>query len=346
VEEQVLRQRYDGLVAHYERLGSNVRDALVQLMAEARIDTLAVTYRVKEFASFRDKVARKQYGDAFRQTGDLCGVRIIAFYPSDTDRIAELIRDEFDVAESVDKTTELGFDRFGYRSSHYVASLKREWLGAPSFRGLDGLLVEIQVRTILMHAWANLSHALSYKSPEQVPELFQRRIFQLSALFELADQEFDRLRAEKLTYQKEAQVVVAAGLSEFDAAQPLNIDTLQAFLDFHFPDREVSAVQTEDLLEEMIRVGATLSGLQRGSSLLETSLAEMESETFEGSAHKGSRWAQVGIARHILDVTHDPYWETRRDRLPPYMERPVVRKRLELASRDANSTDLGGLTSR
>lgn len=98
---------------------------------------------------------------------------------------------------SEDKVDNLEPDKFGYRSHHFVVTLRHEWLNVPNYRGLEGIKAEIQVRTILMHAWADISHKLSYKKKEHIPELFQRNLFQLSALFEIADDRFEMLRAER-----------------------------------------------------------------------------------------------------------------------------------------------------
>src|SRR5207302_1889866 len=86
-------------------------------------------------------------------------------------------------------------DQFGYQSDHYIMSLrsgraeKREWAK------FAGLKAEIQVRTALQHAWAAVDHKLNYK-PERETDRPQigRGLSRLAAMFELADEEFSRLR--------------------------------------------------------------------------------------------------------------------------------------------------------
>jgi hypothetical protein len=65
------------------------------------------------------------------------------------------------------------------------------------------LKFEIQVRSILQHAWAEIEHDLEYKSREAVPRQIRRRFARLSGLLELADAEFVRLRNEIESYQQE-----------------------------------------------------------------------------------------------------------------------------------------------
>jgi putative GTP pyrophosphokinase len=159
-----------------------------------------------------------------------------------------------------------------------------------------------------MHAWASLSHQLSYKVENEIPLQFRRQVFQLSALFELADQEFDRLRAQKTSYHQQLIEGARTNSQGFDSSQPLNIDSLQAFLDFNFPDRDGSQKMTKDLLEDLLKNDVDLADLTRGLATTSKVLPRQERGEF-GSP--GNHWAQVGIARHILDLTHDGWWRWR-----------------------------------
>jgi hypothetical protein len=220
------------------------------------------------------------------------------------------------VRQRIQKVDELHADQFGYRSNHYIVTLRESWLGAPNYRGLEAVRAEIQVRTILMHAWANISHNLQYKAVEQVPEQFRRRIFQLSALFELSDQEFDRLRSEKQRFRRELADQAASG-SGFDDSQPLNVDSLQAYLDYYFPGRESSSEHTLDLLAELQSIGISLADISGAYRAVEPFLERNEREEFaEDDEWKGGSWAQVGVVRHVLDLASDKYWAYRRGQLP------------------------------
>lgn len=189
------RQTYDLLRPRLIRPGSSVKVALDQMLSEEEVHVLSIDWRVKEFASFEAKISKKGYADPFAEIDDLCGVRVIAYYPSDLSHIGDIIRREFGVLASIDKIDELGVNEFGYRSNHYVVLLPEHWRDAPVYRGLLGLRVEIQVRTVLSHAWANLSHQLTYKAKDDPPTPLRRSISQLSAMFEWAYEQFDRLRA-------------------------------------------------------------------------------------------------------------------------------------------------------
>ena len=67
-------------------------------------------------------------------------------------------------------------------------------MGLTEWEAFANIKAEIQVRTILQHAWAAIDHELTYKKTEEAPKNLRRRLFRLSALLELADDEFSNLR--------------------------------------------------------------------------------------------------------------------------------------------------------
>ena len=138
----------------------------------------------------------------------MVGVRIICHYVEDIDVVADMISQEFrvDPVLSVDKRTALAPDQFGYLSSHYIVTLGTSRRRLPEWKMFACINAEIQIRTILQHAWAAINHKLTYKTSQDVPSEVMRETFRLSALLELADQEFARLRdriaAVRASYDK------------------------------------------------------------------------------------------------------------------------------------------------
>ena len=65
-------------------------------------------------------------------------------------------------------------DRFGYRSDHYIVR-------TPADERFAGLSAEIQVRTVMQHAWAAVDHRIRYKA-DDLPRDLSRRLFRLNAL--------------------------------------------------------------------------------------------------------------------------------------------------------------------
>lgn len=305
-QEQVI-QIFKECEPNYKKLASNLREALKCLLDENKIAYLDVYDRVKDINSFVDKISRKNYQDPFKDIEDICGLRIVCYYPNDVTKIKNIIYDEFVVHESQDKGDLLEPDKFGYRSYHIIIEVKREWLKAPNFRGLGGLKAELQIRTILMHAWADVSHKLSYKKKEHIPPIFQRKLFQLSALFEIADDRFETLRKEREEYKN----TLFNAKGEFDINQELNLDSLSAFLDYYFIDKMHEDKSNAQLLDELIKYKVSLNDLFLSYIKIKDKLPEIEQEVM---GKRKIKWSQTGVVRHILCLTNDPYWIDERRR--------------------------------
>lgn len=246
------KEKYSDLYSIYDRLGKTVQSDIKKLLEDEYIDVLSVNYRIKDFDSFWDKIRRNSYDDPFNEIEDICGLRIVCYYISDLDKIEDVIKKEFNVLEIEDKSELCNDDEFKYLSIHFIVKLKKVWLNIPSYRDLGELNIEIQVRTILQHAWADISHKLAYKKKEQVPRQFMRKLYSLSAILENADEQFDSLRESKEEYTLKISGTPLEN-GTFDLNQELNLDSLQAFLDFYFPNRTKKIQYTQELLDELLK---------------------------------------------------------------------------------------------
>jgi hypothetical protein len=182
------------------------------------------------------------------------------YYPADVDRVASILSKEFDVVESSDKGEELDADQFGYRSHHLLVSIKKQWTETPNYKGLEHLPVEIQIRTVLMHAWAEIEHKLQYKNKDQVPRALQRRLFMLSAKFEEADGQFQDLQSAIRDYRSEI-ATAAAKAGSFDENLELNLDTFKEFLKFFYPSSASHGAMAASTFQEIQERGVSLAQL-------------------------------------------------------------------------------------
>lgn len=191
---------YESLRPTYVLFVDSLRALLSQLLGAAGIDYVAIEGRAKTIDSFKEKAQRegKNYQDPSHDITDLAGIRIIAYHVRDLDAIASLLREDFDIDDvhSIDKTESLEPDRFGYLSRHYVVTLNEPRRNLRENGAFRDLCAEIQVRTVLQHAWAAIDHKLRYKTSSDIPRPFRRRLFRVSALLEAADDEFAALRSE------------------------------------------------------------------------------------------------------------------------------------------------------
>ncbi len=203
---------YRDVAPSYEALGGVVSTTLSSLLKAKKIDFLAVSHRTKTLESVIEKMGRKEYSDLADLT-DISGVRVIAYIESDLSRISSIVREAFQVHsdKSVDKSEELSSDKFGYRSVHYICELGATRTALPELAPYKGLQFEIQLRTVLQHAWAEIEHDRSYKFSGDLPSPIRRRLNLLAGVLELADREFASLAHEVDAYSKEIKKIAKTG---------------------------------------------------------------------------------------------------------------------------------------
>lgn len=132
-----------------------------------------VTHRAKRPDRLKEKLEKrnkeKQYktvDSIYKDIVDLAGVRIAIYFPGDREEIDNFITKNFFVHSKKEFPGEAipsYAKRFsGYWAYHYRVSLKPELLVDSNKRYTDAI-VEIQVASVLMHAWAEVEHDLVYK---------------------------------------------------------------------------------------------------------------------------------------------------------------------------------------
>lgn len=213
----------------YEQFTGEI-DFLVRKLLGQRDIRATLENRTKSVRSFEQKIARpgKAYTNPLKEVTDLSGIRIITTTLADVKNVADLIAAEFtiDAARSVNKADGLAPNEFGYLSQHFIVGIPDQRLAMSEWKTFNGLTAEIQVRTELQHAWSAVQHPLDYKAPSDVPSLLRRRLFRLSALFELADQELDAIVRDAEELRSEYAIDTP---KQFDGIE-INLDALKAYL--------------------------------------------------------------------------------------------------------------------
>ena len=216
-----------------------VKATLEKVFKKSGLIVAAIESRVKTEESLAGKLELKgsKYASLADIT-DIVGVRVITFYIDDVDKVASAVERLFKVdwENSVDKRKIHEIDSFGYMSLHYICSMD----GFP-YR------FEIQMRTVLQHAWANMNHDTGYKSGVEVPREYLRNLSRLAGVLELADEQFSRIRTELTDYRRRVQALVASGkLGEV----PLDGDTFRSYLElnpFQALNRKIAAVNQAEI---------------------------------------------------------------------------------------------------
>lgn len=198
MNDRAINEWLKTVIPKHQTLTKTVVNIVESLLDANAIDYLAVTGRTKTDESIKEKIKRKSYSKPDMQMTDLSGIRIIAYFESDVERISEIIEQSFHVdnANSLSKDNMLATDQIGYRSIHYVCDLGGNRCSLPEFSSLAGLKFEFQIRTVLQHAWAELAHDRNYKFTGKLPREIERKLFLYAGMLEIADKGFDEISKE------------------------------------------------------------------------------------------------------------------------------------------------------
>ena len=214
LHSQELLAQYESLLPVYSQMEEVIPRKLNEVFADAGIIIASLEHRIKTKGSLTGKLKLKgsKYKDIYDIT-DLVGVRVITFYIDDVDKVASIVERLFDVdwENSIDKRKAHEIDSFGYLSLHYICWIPESLYVNPDFPQLNQIRFEVQMRTILQHAWSNMNHDTGYKSGVEIPTIYMRNMSRLAGMLELIDDEFSRIRREITDYRRNVQNLVASG---------------------------------------------------------------------------------------------------------------------------------------
>ena len=164
-------KEFYGEVDVYEKVKRNIHKQLETKLNDSGVMAL-VTSRVKDAGRLKEKLVvrdlDKKYQtkeDIYSDIVDLIGLRVALYFPNDINRVESLIKSEFSVTKTKtfpeNRTPNSTYkNRFeGYSARHYRICYVQE---GKQYR------IEIQVASLLMHAWAEVEHDLSYKQKKGI----------------------------------------------------------------------------------------------------------------------------------------------------------------------------------
>ena len=191
------KENLSQLITKHSLFTPLIKELIKSLLISEKIKFHVVEHRTKELNSLDNKLTRKKISDLENVT-DISGLRVILYYQDDIDKVDLLLKRNFIIDEenSVDKSEILNSNEFGYLSIHYIVQLNESRNKLPEWNAFSKLKAEIQIRTVLQHSWASISHELSYKKRYEIPKELERKLFRLAGLFELADEQFLIIRDE------------------------------------------------------------------------------------------------------------------------------------------------------
>ncbi len=226
----------------YENFSDKMNILIKELLEQENISYHSIENRVKEKNSLEKKIDGKNKYQNLSEITDIVGCRIISYFEIDVEKIVALLFKEFKIDEvnSIDKKKILDPDRFGYLSYHIICSINDERAQLREYKNYKDLKFEIQVRTILQHAWAEIEHDIGYKSNIAVPREFRRKFSRIASILEIADDEFSRLKLDIHNY---VETISKQGFENTD----INAESLKLFIEKSSDLEEIETYVIETL---------------------------------------------------------------------------------------------------
>lgn len=179
----------------YKSLAKKVEKILEDIISKRKIPIQDIQSREKALKTFEEKIRDGVHYNP-KDMQDLAGVRVICYTKTDVDAVCRVIDDNFEVDDKklIDRSKELGTTQMGYASFNFVATFTKERIDSSEELGdYSSKKFEIQVRTVLQHAWAEIGHDDLYKNVDKLSEETQRRFYLVSSILESADNELETL---------------------------------------------------------------------------------------------------------------------------------------------------------
>lgn len=163
-------KQYNKEFDYYQKLSQIIASKIEDQLFKRGIKAI-VTHRAKRPDRLKDKLVKrneekkyKTVEDIYSDIVDLAGIRVSLYFPSEREIIDEVINDLFHVVKTKKFPNEAHTPKYekrfsGYWATHYRVKLKEESL---TKRYLE-TVAEIQVASVLMHAWSEVEHDLVYK---------------------------------------------------------------------------------------------------------------------------------------------------------------------------------------
>ena len=191
----------------YSKLTDSVKKIIEDVFHKKNVYYISIESRTKKEKNISEKIRRKGYLNPKIQMMDISGIRIIVDIESQLEAITKVVSETFhvDTANSGSKENLLAVNQIGYRSTHYVCKLGEDRLKLTENEDFINLPFEIQIRTMLQHTWASITHDRSYKFDSILPKEIQRAVFLYAGLLEIADNGFSRIVNQIEEYAEKAK---------------------------------------------------------------------------------------------------------------------------------------------
>lgn len=202
-KETELIAKWDCAKAYHLAWGRHVRDQVITHLAPL-ISPTTVGYflktvvepRLKDDAKLVEKAyyRGKGYSDPFNDMTDKVGIRFVVLLGSDIEQVVKAVEAVSGWTSSKDRDYEREQKKnpieFGYAAVHFVVSPTSQ-IDVSGLKIPAGTTCEVQIKTLLQHAYAELTHDTIYKPQIDATPIMQRNAAKAMALLEATNDYFE-----------------------------------------------------------------------------------------------------------------------------------------------------------
>lgn len=204
MNEKEFLQRWHSEQAMYKAWGEYIVEFISLTLVDSQQKDLnkflkiPASSRVKEDDSLIDKAfyRDKNYDNPYEDIEDKVGARFVVMLVSEVDDICEIVEEASRNKKwNAVKCRDFNEERknspmlFTYQSHHFIIKSNRDFI----YKEIcieNGTSCEVQVRSLLQHAYAELTHEVTYKKKTSIDPDISRTIAKTMAFIETADDFF------------------------------------------------------------------------------------------------------------------------------------------------------------
>lgn len=184
-------EEYKPIKPLYRDFSYTIKFILKNLLHNNNFKYQAVTYREKSEKSLKDKLDNIKKLKSVKDLDDLAGCRIIFYLDSDVQRFIQYLRDEFVIVKQ-----NLKYSNDNYNALHLIVKLNKDRLKLSEYERFMGFKCEIQLTTVLYHAWSELEHDIIYKPPKELSEFDEPSFNSIKNRFSKAMEQLKSVQAD------------------------------------------------------------------------------------------------------------------------------------------------------
>lgn len=222
--EKEFLDRFHTEISLYENYGKYIKETILHEVSDAGLPdhwfVIEPSYRVKDEKSLLAKAfyRNKNYSDPYNDITDKVGLRFVLLTTDQVTELTELIENIsiFNFRKDRDYLREQNQNptTFIYQSMHYIISLKKE-IEYCEYIFKNNIFCEVQIRTLLQHAYSELTHDTIYK-PKTIAEPKTHRLVARSmALIETTDAIFSDVSKQVCIVKSKNDIVLNSLKTEY-----------------------------------------------------------------------------------------------------------------------------------